>query len=93
MDPKSEKCILVGYSHEQKGYTCYNPRKKQVRVSPDVIFEESTSWYSLSSLSPEDSVSIAEYQTSEAKMILEKEEIDTQEVSLISFRLSGPNEE
>ena len=25
LDPKSEKCILVDYSHEQKGYKCYNP--------------------------------------------------------------------
>ena len=26
LDPKSEKCVLVGYSNEQKGYKCYNPR-------------------------------------------------------------------
>ena len=25
LDPKSEKCILVGYLQEQKGYKCYNP--------------------------------------------------------------------
>ena len=25
LDVKSEKCILVGYSDEQKGYKCYNP--------------------------------------------------------------------
>ena len=25
LDPKSEKCILIGYSLEQKGYKCYNP--------------------------------------------------------------------
>ena len=25
LDPNSEKCILVGYSLEQKGYKCYNP--------------------------------------------------------------------
>ena len=25
LDPKLEKCILVGYSLEQKGYKCYNP--------------------------------------------------------------------
>ena len=24
LDPKSEKCVLVGYSLEQKGYKCYN---------------------------------------------------------------------
>ena len=26
LDAKAEKCILVGYSDEQKGYKCYNPR-------------------------------------------------------------------
>ena len=24
------KCILVSYSHEQKGYACYNPEAEQV---------------------------------------------------------------
>ena len=30
LDAKSEKYILVGYLHEQKGYKCYNPRTKHV---------------------------------------------------------------
>ena len=25
LDAKAEKCILVGYSDEQKGHKCYNP--------------------------------------------------------------------
>ena len=41
LDPKLEKCILVGYSLEQKGYKCFNPST----VSRDVIFDESASWY------------------------------------------------
>ena len=45
LDAKAEKCILVGYSDEQKGYECYNPRTKQARVSRDVVYDESTSWY------------------------------------------------
>ena len=47
LDAKAEKCILVGYSNEQKGYKCYNPRTKQARISHDVVFDESVSWYSL----------------------------------------------
>ena len=43
LDPKLEKCILVSYSHEQKGYKCYNPRTKQVRVHWDVEFDETAS--------------------------------------------------
>ena len=30
LDPKSEKCILVGYALEQKGYKCFNPSTKKV---------------------------------------------------------------
>ena len=45
LDAKAEKCILVGYSDEQKGYKCYNPRTKQARVSCDVVFDGSASWY------------------------------------------------
>ena len=45
LDAKAEKCISVGYSDEQKGYKCYNPRTKQARVSRDVVFDESASWY------------------------------------------------
>ena len=30
LDAKSEKCILIGYSHEQTGYKFYNPQTKQV---------------------------------------------------------------
>ena len=30
LDAKAEKCILVGYSDELKGYKCYNPQMKEV---------------------------------------------------------------
>ena len=34
LDPNSEKCILVGYSLEQKGYKCCNPSStRKFRVS------------------------------------------------------------
>ena len=45
LDPKVEKCVLVGYSEEQKGYKCYNPVTKKNVVSRDVIFDELGSWY------------------------------------------------
>jgi hypothetical protein len=53
LDAKAEKCILVGYSDEQKGYKCYNPQTKQACVSRDVVFDESTSWYLPSAPQPE----------------------------------------
>ena len=45
LDPKAEKCIIVGYSLDQKGYRCYNPITREIRVSRDVVFDELSSWY------------------------------------------------
>ena len=33
------------YLVEKKGYKCFNPSTKKVRVSRDVVFNESVSWY------------------------------------------------
>ena len=49
LDPKSEKCILVGYSLEQKGYKCFDPSTRKVQVSRDVVFDELPSWYTFDS--------------------------------------------
>ena len=40
LHPKAEKCVLIGYSLEQKGYKCYNLATCQLRVSKDVVFDE-----------------------------------------------------
>ena len=40
LHPKSEKCILVGYSLEKKGYKCFNPSTRKVRVSRNVVFDK-----------------------------------------------------
>ena len=45
LDPKAEKCVFIGYSLEQKGYKCYNPATRQLRMSRDVVFDELASWY------------------------------------------------
>ncbi|MCO5576337.1 hypothetical protein L7F22_030146 [Adiantum nelumboides] len=45
LDPKAEKCVFIGYSLEQKGYKCYNPITRQVKVSRDVVFDEMITWY------------------------------------------------
>ena len=55
LDPESEKCILVGYSLEQKGYKFFNPFTWKVYVSRDVVFDESTSWYKPEPTPPEPS--------------------------------------
>ena len=45
LDPRSEKSIFVGYSHEQMGHKSFNPSTCVFWVSPDVIFDRSASWY------------------------------------------------
>ena len=37
--------MFIGYSLEQKGYNCYNPVTRQLRVSKDVVFYGMASWY------------------------------------------------
>ena len=54
LDPKAEKCIFIGYSLEQKGYRCYNPVTRKLRVSRDVVFDEMSSWYSAEKASEAD---------------------------------------
>ena len=48
LDLKSLKCIFLGYSRIQKGYTCYCPTLRHYFMSTDVAFFETTS-FSLSS--------------------------------------------
>ena len=40
LSEKSEKCVLVGYSAESKGYRVFNPKSNKVMVSRDVTFDE-----------------------------------------------------
>jgi len=43
LNPKAQKCILIGYSLEQKGYRCFNPSTRKLQVSRDVVFDEMVS--------------------------------------------------
>ncbi|KAL4032883.1 hypothetical protein IC575_005966 [Cucumis melo] len=56
LDPKSLKCIFLGYSRVQKGYRCYRPTLKRYLVSCDVAFFDDTPFTSspLSSCQGED---------------------------------------
>ena len=92
LDAKAEKCILVSYSDEKKGYKYYNPRTKQAWVCRDVVFDETTSWYLPSSPTPGHFIRNSEDDISEAERPPDEEEYGTPKKTLISFRLSGPNE-
>ena len=40
LDPKAQKCILLGYGTETKGYRLYSPVHRKVFYSRDVLFNE-----------------------------------------------------
>ena len=39
-DPKSKKCIFIGYSLYSKAYRLWDPKARKVHLSRDVLFEE-----------------------------------------------------
>ena len=42
LDPRSVRCIFLGYSASQKGYKCFDPLSKRLYVTCDVNFHETT---------------------------------------------------
>ena len=45
LDPKSLKCVFVGYSPTQKGFKCYSPSTHNFFCSKDVTFLETQPFY------------------------------------------------
>ena len=88
-DPTSEKCILVGYSLEQKGYKCYNPSTRKVRTSRNVVFDEYASRYA-----PETTPTLTLLNADDAEIELQAADQLTlmYNESPITTRLTGPLE-
>ena len=42
LDPRSEKCVLLGFDTETKAYRCYRPSTKRVFISRDVTVDETS---------------------------------------------------
>ncbi|KAJ9535088.1 hypothetical protein OSB04_un001836 [Centaurea solstitialis] len=53
LDPKSLKCVFLGYSRLQKGYRCFSPTLNRYIVSRDVTFHEKESFFPISPSCPQ----------------------------------------
>ena len=53
LDPRSIKCIFLGYASNQKGYKCFDPVARKLYVTLDVTFCEAIPFYQNSSLQGE----------------------------------------
>ena len=53
LDPRTIKCVFIGYASNKKGYKCYHPQSCKFYVSKDVTFHETESFSLISQLQGE----------------------------------------
>ena len=51
LQPRSQLCCFLGYGLEEKGYRCYDPVAKRLRVSRNVVIWEHKMFHSIPSFS------------------------------------------
>ena len=74
-DPRTEKCIFLGYAPNKKGYKCFNPTTRNIHVSMDVNFIENIPFYNKTTLqgkNPKPSIFLPEINQKTDVLISEK---------------------
>ena len=77
LDSKAKKCVLLGYGDTTKGYRFYDPEKRRIIFSRDVVFYENEKETTESS---SDSSSPADTHNDSDKLIINYENHGDQEV-------------
>jgi len=76
MDKKVVRCIFVGYDNQRKGWRCCDPITGKCYTSRNVVFDESSSWWSIEHQSLPDSEGLKE-EMQIARIQLSKDEDNT----------------
>ena len=58
LNKRAVRCIFVGYDNKRKGRRCCDPSIGKIYVSPDVIFYETSSWWSNEKVALPDSLEL-----------------------------------
>ncbi|KAL4559623.1 hypothetical protein LXL04_031766 [Taraxacum kok-saghyz] len=80
MEKKAVRCIFVGYDQEKKGWKCCDPTSGKCYVSKNVVFDETSSWWSPDYKAPPDSQNLTEnLENSRVRLNLNNDEVGTDE--------------
>lgn len=76
MDKKAVRCIFVGYDQERKGWKCCDPTYGRCYVSRNVVFDETSSWWSTDHNALPDSKTLRdEVKSSKVRVHLNNDEV------------------
>ncbi|KAJ9541983.1 hypothetical protein OSB04_028489 [Centaurea solstitialis] len=63
LEPRSRLCLFLGYGIEHKGYRCWDPISKRLRISRHVTFWEHVPFYTMPNSNSETPISIVPFFT------------------------------
>ncbi|KAF3624379.1 hypothetical protein FXO37_31371 [Capsicum annuum] len=75
LDPKTKRCMFIGYDSCRKRWKCMDPKTKRFVTSTDIVFDEVSSWCTTQKSSLEN-VTLDDYQNESLFPEINAQEID-----------------